>query len=68
VAAILASLACGVIFGFGLLISGLAQPHKVLAFLDVLGPWDPTLAIVMAPRWRSPAPVTRPRAGVRARC
>jgi uncharacterized protein len=48
VAAILASLACGVIFGFGLLISGLAQPHKVLAFLDVLGPWDPTLAIVMA--------------------
>ncbi len=45
---ILASLACGVIFGAGLLVSGMTQPAKVLSFLDVLGPWDPTLAFVMA--------------------
>jgi uncharacterized protein len=44
----LASLLCGLIFGFGLLISGMTQPPKVLAFLDVLGRWDPTLAFVMA--------------------
>jgi uncharacterized protein len=46
--AALASLICGLIFGFGLLISGMTQPQKVLAFLDVLGRWDPTLAFVMA--------------------
>ena len=39
----LASLACGFVFGWGLLISGMMQPAKVLGFLDVLGPWDPTL-------------------------
>jgi uncharacterized membrane protein YedE/YeeE len=35
-------------FGFGLLISGMTQPNKVLGFLDVFGRWDPTLAFVMA--------------------
>ena len=45
---IFASLACGLIFGAGLLISGMTQPAKVLGFLDVLGRWDPTLAFVMA--------------------
>jgi hypothetical protein len=44
----LASLLCGLIFGFGLLISGMTQPAIVLGFLDVLGRWDPTLAFVMA--------------------
>ncbi len=44
----LASFACGLVFGWGLLISGMTQPSKVLGFLDVLGPWDPTLAFVMA--------------------
>jgi uncharacterized membrane protein YedE/YeeE len=44
----LASLACGFVFGWGLLISGMMQPAKVLGFLDVLGPWDPTLLVVMA--------------------
>jgi uncharacterized membrane protein YedE/YeeE len=44
----LASLACGFIFGLGLLISGLVQPAKVLAFLDIFGAWDPSLAVVMA--------------------
>jgi uncharacterized membrane protein YedE/YeeE len=44
----LASFLCGLIFGFGLLISGMTQPAIVLGFLDVLGRWDPTLAFVMA--------------------
>jgi uncharacterized protein len=44
----LASLACGFIFGLGLLISGMVDPVKVLAFLDILGAWDPSLAVVMA--------------------
>jgi uncharacterized protein len=48
---ILAALASGLIFGFGLAISGMTQPTKVLGFLDVLGiasgTWDPTLAFVM---------------------
>jgi uncharacterized protein len=43
----LASFLCGLIFGFGLLISGMTDPVKVLGFLDVLGRWDPTLAFVM---------------------
>jgi uncharacterized membrane protein YedE/YeeE len=43
-----ASFLCGLVFGWGLLISGMVQPTKVLGFLDVLGPWDPTLAFVMA--------------------
>ena len=43
----LASFACGLIFGFGLLISGMTQPEKVLGFLDIFGRWDPTLAFVM---------------------
>jgi uncharacterized protein len=46
--AALASLLCGLVFGWGLLISGMTQPDKVLGFLDVLGRWDPTLAFVMA--------------------
>jgi hypothetical protein len=44
----LASFVCGLLFGVGLLISGMTQPAKVLGFLDVLGRWDPTLAFVMA--------------------
>jgi uncharacterized membrane protein YedE/YeeE len=48
---ILAALVCGLVFGFGLAISGMTQPTKVLGFLDVLGlasgRWDPTLAFVM---------------------
>jgi len=38
----------GVIFGFGLLLSGMANPGKVQGFLDLAGPWDPSLAMVMA--------------------
>ena len=45
---ILIGLGCGLIFGAGLLVSGMMQPSKVLAFLDLLGAWDPSLAVVMA--------------------
>jgi len=48
----LASLVCGFVFGWGLFISGMIRPDKVLGFLDVLaipsGNWDPSLAVVMA--------------------
>lgn len=44
---VIASFAAGFLFGFGLLISGLANPEKVLGFLDLAGPWDPSLALVM---------------------
>lgn len=37
----------GLVFGLGLLLSGMANPAKVLAFLDLAGPWDPSLALVM---------------------
>lgn len=46
--AALASFGCGLIFGVGLVISGMTQPQKVLGFLDIFGRWDPTLALVMA--------------------
>jgi hypothetical protein len=37
----------GIVFGIGLAVSGMTNPAKVLAFLDVAGAWDPTLACVM---------------------
>lgn len=37
----------GLIFGLGLVISGMVNPAKVLNFLDVAGTWDPSLALVM---------------------
>ena len=40
--------AVGLLFGLGLLVSGMGDPAKVLAFLDVTGRWDPSLAFVMA--------------------
>ena len=46
--AMVAAFACGLLFGLGLLISGMTQPAKVLNFLDFAGTWDPTLAVVMA--------------------
>lgn len=44
---ILAALASGLIFGFGLALSQMINPAKVLGFLDVAGSWDPSLAFVM---------------------
>ncbi|QQD26263.1 DUF6691 family protein [Pseudomonas simiae] len=37
----------GLLFGLGLLLAGMANPTKVLAFLDIAGAWDPSLALVM---------------------
>jgi uncharacterized membrane protein YedE/YeeE len=37
----------GLVFGLGLLLSGMADPAKVLGFLDLAGAWDPSLAFVM---------------------
>ncbi|WP_418318132.1 DUF6691 family protein [Piscinibacter sakaiensis] len=38
----------GLVFGIGLIVSGMANPAKVLGFLDLAGQWDPSLAFVMA--------------------
>lgn len=46
-AMIFAALISGLVFGTGLVISGMTQPEKVLGFLDIFGAWDPTLAFVM---------------------
>ncbi len=45
---VIASLLAGLVFGLGLILSGMANPAKVLGFLDLAGPWDPSLALVMA--------------------
>ena len=37
----------GLLFGWGLLISGMTDPGKVIGFLDLAGAWDPSLALVM---------------------
>lgn len=44
----LSALAAGLLFGAGLILSGMTDPGKVKAFLDVSGRWDPSLALVMA--------------------
>ncbi|MGF6440814.1 DUF6691 family protein [Paraburkholderia youngii] len=41
------SFVCGLLFGFGLLLSGMANPAKVQGFLDLAGRWNPSLAFVM---------------------
>ena len=45
--AALSAFVAGLIFAVGLAISGMTQPGKVTAFLDVFGNWDPSLAFVM---------------------
>ncbi len=37
----------GLVFGWGLLLSGMTDPGKVIGFLDLAGSWDPSLALVM---------------------
>ena len=44
---VFASLLAGLVFGLGLIVSGMADPAKVLGFLDLGGAWDPSLAFVM---------------------
>lgn len=43
----IAALLAGLIFGLGLTVSEMVNPAKVLAFLDLFGNWDPSLAFVM---------------------
>jgi LPXTG-motif cell wall-anchored protein len=45
---LLTALISGLLFGVGLMVSGMANPAKVLGFLDIAGRWDPSLAFVMA--------------------
>ena len=47
-APLFAALLAGLVFGLGLIVSGMADPAKVLGFLDLGGAWDPSLAFVMA--------------------
>ncbi|MCH4091992.1 DUF6691 family protein [Acetobacter sp.] len=44
---ILVALGCGVLFGLGLVFSGMVDPVRVLGFLDLAGKWDPTLIFVL---------------------
>lgn len=44
---ILSAFVVGLVFGFGLILSGMTDPSKVLGFLDISGVWDPSLAMVM---------------------
>lgn len=43
----LLTFAAGLVFGIGLILSGMTDPGKVIGFLDVTGNWDPSLAFVM---------------------
>jgi len=45
---VLIAACAGLLFGLGLVLSGMASPAKVLGFLDLAGAWDPSLAFVMA--------------------
>ena len=44
---LLSAFVAGLIFGLGLILSGMTDPSKVIAFLDLAGMWDPSLALVM---------------------
>ena len=47
VTALVTAFLSGLLFGLGLLLAGMANPAKVLGFLDLGGAWDPSLAVVM---------------------
>jgi uncharacterized membrane protein YedE/YeeE len=44
---IVTALIVGLVFGIGLIVAGMTNPAKVQGFLDLAGPWDPSLAFVM---------------------
>jgi hypothetical protein len=44
---IVSALIAGLVFGIGLIVAGMTNPAKVQGFLDLAGPWDPSLAFVM---------------------
>lgn len=41
------ALMAGLLFGLGMMVSGMVDPHRVIGFLDVAGAWDPSLMFVM---------------------
>jgi uncharacterized membrane protein YedE/YeeE len=43
----LVAFVAGIVFGLGLIVAGMANPAKILGFLDLAGKWDPSLALVM---------------------
>ncbi|HEY1461722.1 MAG TPA: YeeE/YedE family protein [Casimicrobiaceae bacterium] len=45
--ALLFAFVAGLVFGVGLIVAGMANPAKILGFLDLAGKWDPSLALVM---------------------
>lgn len=45
---ILSAFIAGLIFGIGLILSGMTNPRKIIDFLDITGQWDPSLVFVMA--------------------
>jgi len=45
---VVTSFLSGLLFGLGLIVSGMANPAKIIGFLDLSGRWDPSLALVMA--------------------
>jgi uncharacterized membrane protein YedE/YeeE len=45
---VIIALLAGLLFGIGLIVSGMSDPSKVLGFLDLAGRWNPSLAFVMA--------------------
>lgn len=47
ITALIFALLSGLLFGLGLILAGMANPAKVLAFLDLAGLWDPSMALVM---------------------
>ncbi|WP_223217189.1 DUF6691 family protein [Rhizobium cauense] len=47
IARLIVSIICGILFGIGLVVSDMVNPERVLAFLDVTGSWDASLAFVM---------------------
>ena len=44
---VITSLIAGLLFGLGLILSGMTNPEKVIGFLDITGRWDPSLMLVM---------------------
>lgn len=65
------ALAAGLLFGLGLVVSGMINPAKIIGFLDIAGAWDPSLVLVMAAAlvvtfvgyrlvWRRKAPLFEP--------
>ena len=54
-----AALLSGIVFGFGLSLSGMLNPVRVQGFLDVFGYWDPSLAFVLAVPSSSPSSACR---------